>query len=152
MNRLVAVCLLGLGLASCGPKPLVSELTELKEGWALQDSLEVEFEVAETTQEFDFELLIRNTDDYPYKNLFVYIDYTFPDRTVSDTVSVLLADHYGAWLGSGIGAVHTSQIKFKRNASFPVVGNYSARITHGMRDTLLPGISEFGFEIIPSEK
>ncbi|MFT5336802.1 MAG: gliding motility-associated lipoprotein GldH [Sphingobacteriales bacterium] len=150
MRKLWVFGVLIAGLTSCGPKPLVSEFKEFEgQSWNLQDSLVCFFDVADSIAGNDFFVFVRNTEDYPYKNLFLYVDYTFPDRELSDTIALLLSDRLGRWKGSGLGGVYSNEFLFKKNIRFPSSGRYTARITHGMRDSIVPGIAEIGFEIIP---
>ena len=146
------ILILGLALSSCGPKRLVNNLNSFGEkGWHLDSLVQIDFHVDDTLKGYDFYLLCRNTGSYKYRNMYAILDYQFPDRNVSDTISFYLSDPLGHWLGSGIGGSYSNEILFKKNARFPRTGNYSIRIRHGMRDTLLQGITDFGLEIEPTE-
>ena len=64
-----------------------------------------------------------------------------------DTVACTLADDRGRWLGSGWGNLVDHRIGFKRKTSFPIAGDYSIQITHGMRLDPLPGMRDVGFRL-----
>ena len=44
---------------------------------------------------------IRHNNDYRYCNLWLFVDYVYPDTVTTDTVECMLSDKFGKWYGSG---------------------------------------------------
>ena len=54
----------------------------------------------------------------------------------------------GKWLGNGIGETKQVIMPFKKEALFfNKKGNYIFEVQHGMRDTILKGVTEVGLEV-----
>ena len=128
--------------------------------WATTDRAVMEFNIDDTISQHNFYLNVRNTESYPYRNLYVFVKTTFPNGKFSkDTVGVILADATGKWLGSGNGYLSSSQhlsntIMYKYNKRFPLSGEYKVEIEQAMRVDTLEGIRNVGLKIerIPSAR
>ena len=88
-------------LASCDGTVYYSEYADINEGgWKVSDSACFDVHVDDTTHFFDLLVEVRNNVEYPYSNLFLFVNTTFPDGSVScDTMELPLADPSGVWLG-----------------------------------------------------
>ena len=64
-------------------------------------------------------------------------------------MNCVLADEYGKWFGSGWGASYQQTISYKTDFNFPRKGRYSISVQQGMRDDVIPGITEVGIKITP---
>ena len=135
-------------LASCDGTVYYSEYGDVSEkGWKAADSVCFDVQVDDTTHLFDLLVEVRNTVDYPYSNLFLFVNTTFPDGTMSrDTMELPLADASGAWLGKHSGRYVDSRHRLRgQPLRFPMMGKYHFAITNGMRDNAVPGIAHVGF-------
>lgn len=140
--------LLILLLASCDGTVYYSEYVDVDEGgWKICDSTCFDVQVDDTTHLFDLLVEVRNSVDYPYSNLFLFINTTFPDGSLScDTMELPLADPSGAWLGKHSGRYVDSRYRLRgQPVRFPLEGNYHFAITHGMRDEAVKDIAHVGF-------
>ena len=138
-----------MALSGCDRQVFFTEEHSVDEaGWSMTDSIGFDVEVADTTTYYNFMIDIRNTNDYPYANLIMFLRVTLPDGNITkDTLQYQLADETGKWLGRQSGEYVSSRRPLFRNSRFPMTGTYHISLSHGMRDKQLPGISDVGFRI-----
>lgn len=153
--RLLIALALGivLGLTACGSEVLFagSKPLDAAVGWASDDVAKFDWQVSDTLQRLDFFIDLRHNQDYPFTNLYLFVDYTFPNGLARrDTISCELADNRGRWYGSGIGNLIEHRIGFRQNTGFPLKGDYTVKIAHGMRVDPLPGMLDVGFRLEPT--
>ncbi len=118
------------------------------EGWHYRDCIHLEAEIYDSLSLHRLYLDVRNTTDYAYSNLFIFLDIDFPDdMLLRDTIACILADRRGRWTGSGIGNIRSNRFLFRDDVWFPYGGTYRFSICHGMRYEVLEGISEVGIRI-----
>ncbi|MEA1885816.1 MAG: gliding motility lipoprotein GldH [Bacteroidota bacterium] len=136
-------------LISCKPGNIYSDSEKIPAyTWNAANIVTFEVPVEDTTSAFDINLIIRTDNSYPYRNLFLFIKTTSPDKMIiKDTVEYLLADEKGNWYGSGLGDVNDLYVPFKTNVRFPAEGIYSFSIQHGMRDKDLDGVTDIGIQV-----
>lgn len=116
--------------------------------WHTNQPAKVEFEVSDTLAVHNFYITLRNGEEYPYSNLFVFVDMEFPNgKKSTDTVECVLADPTGKWYGEGTASIYDNRILYKNNKRFPIAGRYKVKITQGMRQEELPGIYDVGFRL-----
>ena len=116
--------------------------------WEVENNIGFEVEVTDTMKGYDFYIDLRNEGTYPYANIYMFVNTTFPSgKSARDTVECILADHSGRWLGSGLGDVLDNHILFKENIRFPNKGTYRFEFEQGMRTTSLPSILDLGISI-----
>jgi gliding motility-associated lipoprotein GldH len=119
-----------------------------KDGWH-QDSLAVfHVDVNDSIDSYNVVIDVRNKDDYPYQNLYLFVHSISPDTVmVTDTLNCILADNQGRWQGSGIGSTKSLSFLYMKNIQFPRKGLYTFEIRQGMRKTVLEGITDVGLHI-----
>jgi len=144
---LILICL--LMFSSCDSKRVFEENKPLENrSWKSADKLEFSVTINDTTIPYNVFLNIRNSMDYPYSNLYLFLKTSFPDGKVSlDTIECILADYDGRWLGSGIGSVKFNKCLFQKNVSFPRRGKYNFEFEQAMRVNVLKGITDVGLRI-----
>ena len=83
--------------SSCGPKLFFSEAKEIdSKGWAKDSLLRFNVEVTDTVSEYSFLISVRNTDEYPAQNFWLFMDIIDPSGKVEkDTVECYLANNKG---------------------------------------------------------
>ncbi|MDA0303082.1 MAG: gliding motility lipoprotein GldH [Bacteroidetes bacterium] len=135
--------------AACGSDAAFSGHEALPStGWLSSESASFEWQVRDTMTQHDFFIDLRHDQTYPFSNIYLFVDFTFPNgKSLRDTVACTLADDRGRWLGSGWGNLVDHRIGFKRNTSFPIPGDYSIEIVHGMRQNPLLGMRDVGFRL-----
>jgi len=118
------------------------------DGWSKYNKPEFRAEIDDTSSSFDILFSIRNSHEYPYRNLFLFVTTTSPSgQFIKDTIEYQLADNKGKWYGKGLGDIHNLSVPYKNNVIFPVPGEYSFRLEHGMRSDRLEGIVDLGLII-----
>jgi len=116
--------------------------------WEVGNTFRFDVEVVDTMKGYDFYIDLRNGSAYPYANIFMFVNTTFPSgNSARDTVECFLADKSGRWLGSGLGDILDNHILFKENVRFPNAGTYSFEFEQGMRTENLPEILDVGISI-----
>ena len=109
-------------------------------------------DIVDTISSHNIYLNVRNTSQYAYQNLFVFLQTTSPTGlSLRDTLECYLADDRGKWLGSGWGDIYYNRFIYKRNIRFPVSGNYTFKVIQGMRSNQLKYITDVGIRIEKSE-
>lgn len=92
-------------------------------------------------------IYLRHLNNYPYRNLWLFIDYISNDNSVyTDTVEFVLADIYGKWQSKGFGALYeySAHIAPSKTNIRDVKG---ISVWHGMRCDTLVGVSELGISL-----
>ncbi|MDP6909826.1 MAG: gliding motility lipoprotein GldH, partial [Flavobacteriales bacterium] len=121
--------------------------------WERGHTIQFDVEVTDTMKGYDFYIDLRNGATYPYSNIYMFVNTTFPSgRTARDTVECILADPSGRWLGTGLGDILDNHILFKQNIRFPNSGTYKFEFEQGMRMKELPAILDVGISIEPHRK
>lgn len=145
---LILVFMIG-GLVSCDRNRIFEENTEINnQVWDLNHPVEFIPIISDSLGVCNVFLNIRNTDEYPYSNLFLFVTTTSPTGYwIKDTIEIIMADKRGKWTGSGIGGVFYNQKLFKANVRFPYPGRYSFKLEQGMRVDGLKGIRDVGLRI-----
>lgn len=104
--------------------------------------------ITDTTCYCDMFINIRNTTEYDFSNLYIFVTMQLPDgRMARDTINCLLADKEGRWLGKGIGNIKEQQIAFRSEMIFPRTGVYKFYIEQAMRTDTLKGIKSIGIRL-----
>jgi gliding motility-associated lipoprotein GldH len=119
-----------------------------KESWFYKDIKTFTIDIEDTSSLFNFYLNIRNTTDYPFSNLYLFMESEMPNsHTARDTIELQLAYLNGKWLGSGYGRYKYTQFILRKGMRFGAKGTYTFHIQHGMRKDTLKGISDLGIRI-----
>ncbi len=142
-------------ITSCGDENLVFEQNmEIPDArWVVSEKAIMNFEITDTVSQHNFLINVRNTESYPYRNLYVFVKTVFPNgKSSRDTVGIVLADATGRWVGKGNGYLSSSQhlsntIMYNHNKRFPVSGEYRVEIEQAMRTDTLKGIRNIGLRV-----
>lgn len=114
--------------------------------WHAGDPAVFTFDITDTDQAFDFLLQLRHGDDYPYSNLYLFMQLDFPNGKKSvDTLECILADPRGRWNGKRTGRLVDHRIMLNHRRMFPLEGTYHLRIRQAMRQDPLPEVHDVGF-------
>jgi len=151
--RFIIVLLLFI---SCSKPPFFTRYKNIDNNtWAIDKSIDFNIAVTDTLSAYNIFINIRNTDQYPYSNLFLVVTETYQNTILQiDTLEYEMADARGHWLGSGYSSVKENKLIYKTNYTFPKKGQYSFNIVHAVRkngrvfgDEFLKGISDVGLQI-----
>jgi gliding motility-associated lipoprotein GldH len=145
----IVLILFALVFTACDDAMVYEENSEITEAvWSISDEKEFEFEINDTVTLHNLLINVRNGENYPYSNLFLFVELQFPNgKRAVDTLECYLADPTGAWIGTGIGDIYDSRFVYQKKKSFPLAGNYKVIIGQAMRVEELEGIYDVGFRL-----
>ncbi len=148
----ITVLLLVLA-AGCSHNEIHSEFHSFPGGkWNKNEAVRFEVVVTDTVSLYDVQIEVRNKNDYPFRNLWLFIDFQTPDGSLRhDTINCELADVYGRWHGKGM-SLYTLDFLFEQQVRYPHSGTYTYYIRQGMREDLLNGISDIGLNVLKKSR
>ena len=123
--------------------------------WNKDSIMEFSFTELDSLQEYNMFINVRNDATYPFSNLFLIAELSFPngDR-VRDTLEYEMSKPDGQWLGTGHGSLKENKLWYKENVVFPLSGVYTLKLSHAMRKNGqvegivdLEGITDVGYQI-----
>lgn len=140
-------------LGACDPSVMYTKNQHLgHDAWLQNDTLFYSFDLKDTLSRYDFYIDVRNTTDYSFQNLYLFVTAYYPGYTYSrDTAECILAAPDGEWYGKGMGKHRTSRFLFRKAVQFRHSGNYVIALNQAMRVSKLDGISEVGIYLKKSE-
>lgn len=153
INNLLLVIVVALGVVGCDSNRVFEEYYATgKNGWN-KDSLAVfQVDVESTSQNYNLYINSRNIENYPYQNLWLFLEIEGPStQTIRDTVELRLAESNGKWLGKGTGGVYTNQFLYRQNVYFPTEGIFTVKVEHAMREDVLKGLKDIGIRLEKTE-
>lgn len=118
------------------------------QGWNKDTLCVFDIPITDISSSYNVYVNVRNRGEYPYQNLWLFMQKMSPDSVVvNDSIELYLADQRGKWLGSGIGSVLEIPVLYQQNVKFQRKGKYQYKIGHGMRDSILVGINDIGMRV-----
>ncbi len=149
MNRIFWGLSLLVFFSSCDSKMIYDKNAGIPDNtWDVANKIKFELTISDTISGNNVFINLRHAGFYPYSNLFLFINTTFPDgKTTRDTAECILADDKGKWFGEGLGDMWDARILFKRNVRFSQSGTYIFEYEQAMRVEKLPGVMDIGLRI-----
>lgn len=139
-------------LCACKTTTIYQNTTTLADcTWPADSLLNFSFHIQDTAQPYDIYLVVKNTQDYPYQNL--YITYHLEDTT-KKLLNTALENYTlfeaktGEPRGSGWGKVRTHELIILQEHHFLAPGLYTLKLAQFMRTEALPGLYAVGIKII----
>jgi gliding motility-associated lipoprotein GldH len=154
--RNVAFLVTLLVFASCDSSSGFREYHALQDGWS--SSEHISFSSDQIVQApSDIYIHIRNTNTYPYSNLFLVAELRDSIQVIArDTLEYAMADPQGKWLGAGFLEVKESKLWWKADWNPPHDGPYFIEFSQRVRNngsvegvSFLDGIINVGVSIEP---
>lgn len=136
--------------SSCNSKLVYDDNHKVsQDAWKTNDKLYYEVDIKDTTQAYKLAINIRNTTDYPYSNIYFYLNTILPDGKVTkkDTIECYLAYPDGTWKGKGSSKMKDNRFWIAKNVKFDQVGKYIFELRQATTDSTLKGISDIGLHI-----
>ncbi len=158
-SSVLLIFLVFVTIASCNGNLVKSEFRPTDNGvWNKDSIMEFEFTEIDTVRRHNMFINLRNDEDFPYNNLFLIAELSFPSGDiVTDTLEYEMAKPDGQWLGKGFGSIKENKLWYKENIVFPSSGVYTLRLAHAMRKNgnvegvaNLEGVTDVGYEILKS--
>ena len=153
-NVFVALVILVV-CSSCDSNVVWSETRSMGGTWDKQQEVVVTVPPLDSVKNFNVFINLRNTNDYPFNNLFLIAAIEFPHgKTITDTLEYKMAYPNGEWMGEGIGSVKENKLWLREQIQFSENGNYNIILTQAVRNngetegvSQLPGITDVGISI-----
>jgi len=138
-----------LVLLACNTNRFFRETHRIPEGeWNTDEKVAFLVNITDTSKRYSLYIHIRNDVNYPFANIFMFLDTRFPDGQIArDTVECQLAGYDGRWLGTGSGSIRYNRFLFQKTVFFRQKGNYTFTFEQAMRTSKLNGIRDVGLEI-----
>lgn len=116
--------------------------------WHEDSTCSFTFEIEDSLKMYNLNFGIRNTNLYPYQNLWILASVEGEGGfSYQDTIQLQLANKSGEWYGSRSASIYTYVVPLYRQLRFYSRGEYTFTINHGMRQEALKGVSSIGFRI-----
>lgn len=145
---IILICL------SCSNREAYYHFNELKSGeWSKFDTIyfNIDSSSINVNTKYDITIELVNNTEYPYQNIWLYIQDDFDKKGFSKTEKQYqMADALGKWSGSGFGSLYQLSLNYKQQVVFSEKRSYQLKIVQGMRDEPLIGIEKIGLKIEPS--
>ncbi len=153
IGQLIAIIFIATATISCTRPDVFNDYRSMCDHDWQKDSMAVfRADIQDTTVVCDIFFQVRNENDYPYSNLWLFVEAVAPNGdAVTDTVECTLAAPDGRWIGQGWGSLFSSQHLYRRGVRFAQRGVHTFRIRQGMRSDELCGINAFGLRIAESD-
>ena len=117
--------------------------------WSYNFQPEFEFEISDTVSAHNVFVVLRHSDAYAYKNIWMNISTLQPGDSTYKTerfeFNLQLAD--GKWLGTGYGDIWEIRHPLFKNIYFKKKGTYKIQLHQIMRDDPLHHIMNAGIRI-----
>ncbi len=109
----------------------------------------ITFNISDTASLYRIYAVIRHTDAYKYKNLWLNVQYQLPEETTprNAKVELTLGDDEKGWLGSGMDDIFEHRILIEEPVRFQKPGNYTFTLSHIMREDPLPHVMNAGIRV-----
>lgn len=140
------VVLLAFVFPACSGNVVFNQSQRVADPVWSKDSV-AEFNPLLTKGLYQVDVVLRNTDEYRYQNLWLFLTSQTQDSVFTDTLQCFLADDYGRWVGSGIGSIYTNRFVWLDSVAVADSLQINYRVAHGMRHDELSGIKEVGIVV-----
>ncbi len=123
------------------------------EGWAKSDTLVYTLPDSIQAGNYLAEINIRCHESYPYRNLWLAIDYNLQDSLTftTDTLQLFVANIKGEKAENSPGRLHQYILPYDKLLSISQKSGRSFYIRQLMADSLLTGVSDAGIHLQKAE-
>lgn len=144
MRKLLFLATLALALTACRQDIVFSQFVSIPSGeWHVDSVARFYYQIADKEAGYQMLVYVRHTERYPYQNMWLFLD----NGIQRDTIEFYLADDRGQWLGDKHHGFIEMPVLIEQNYHFSDTGHCAMTIQHGMRDSLLRGVTDIGVEI-----
>jgi gliding motility-associated lipoprotein GldH len=134
---------------ACGDRPVFESTKQFEQGiWMYRDTVNFDFNIADTSARYDLGLVLQHAVNYPNQNIYVRLKTKFPDgRRVTDVQSFDFFDQQGKALGKCSGNGCSLESELQKNTKFRQAGNYVLTVEQWMRRDSLAGIEQITLSV-----
>lgn len=150
MRPLFSIICLTFLFISCTEERYYEENYDFKDRiWNMEETAEFNFEIDSIELPYQIKLNVRNTMEYPFRNL--YIKYQLKDSTYLMEDKLLNLKLFEAKTGKPYGDhqsdIYSHQLILQDSVYFHEKGNYKIELKQYMREIELEGIISVGIRI-----
>lgn len=150
MRAILSIICLTFFLVSCTEERYFEDNSDFEDRvWNMEESAEFSFEIDSVELPYQIKLNVRNTMDYPYRNL--YIKYRLKDSTYLMEDKLLNLKLFEAKTGKPFGdrqsEIYSHQLTLQDSVYFHAKGNYKIELNQYMREKELEGMVSVGIRI-----
>jgi gliding motility-associated lipoprotein GldH len=137
-------------LSACGTIDVFEKNVSIpNHEWSNTFKPEIAFEISDTTSLYNIYVVLRHTDAYRYKNIYMNIHTQVPgDTLLKQRLDLQLATDDKGWLGSGMDDIFEHRIRITsepQQLSKP--GLYKFRLEQIMREEPLQNVMNVGVRV-----
>jgi len=136
---------------SCDKARVFEDNHELdSKNWYVDSVQAYRFSISDVSKSYNVLINLRNSDAYPYYNLFLryYLSDSLGKELKSQQLELLLMDaKTGKPQGKGLGDIYTHQFDLLKNYTFQKPGSYQLKLKQYMRQDPLPEINSVGIRV-----
>ena len=116
--------------------------------WSTSFKPEIRFTIQDTVSRYNIFVVLRHTDAYRYKNIWMNVALQGPGITSPpQRFDLSLAADDKGWLGSGMDDIFEHRLPLFRSIQFPRSGNYTFTLQNIMRDEPLEHVMNVGIRL-----
>ena len=146
-----SILVFSVWVLSCDNHSIFKSYVDLKDtNWYVKNIPSFTFEVRDEKVPYNIYLLIRNTSQYPYNNLYVTRYIYGPDgKQINNRLEevTLFNSKTGKPFGQGLGDIYDHKVLSTRNFKFPKKGKYTIKLKQYMRQDPLPNVMSVGISV-----
>ena len=151
-NRLLYISLVSVFvflLASCNTIDVFEKNEAIpQQAWSSHFKPDFTFVIKDTSARYNIFLVVRHTDAYKYKNLWLNISIQEPGGvTKNNSVELKLATDDKGWLGSGMDDIFEHRILVTAEPKQLMSGTYHFKLENIMRDDPLDHVMDVGIRL-----
>jgi gliding motility-associated lipoprotein GldH len=155
-NILWVIGLISLLSSSCQSDAVFDQTESLAEnGWIQKKQVVFPFEIQDTVQTYDLYVAMRQSNEYPFYNLYFNCRLTQENKLVwkkAFAEAILYDPKTGKPKGGGVGDMYSHSYPIFKGLKFPRRGKYQVELEQYMRTDTLSGVVSIGASLIPSPK
>lgn len=151
MRRIIFFLLLVTGIASCDKVELYERMQNIKNAaWDSQQVASFSFEIADTVKPYQIYVVLRHTNEYPFRNIWLNVGLQQPGDTLKYQQFELPLAAPDKWLGTGMDDIYEHRaLLFPQPVHFSKSGLVTFTLQHTMRRNPLPGVMQAGIRVEP---
>lgn len=146
----ISILLVVILFSACNNNVVYDENKEVNQrAWKTTDKLYYEVDITDTIKSYKLAINIRNTIEYPYSNIYFYMNTILPNGKVTkcDTIECYLAYPDGTWKGKGNSKIRDNRFWIAKNVKFEQKGKYTFELRQATIDSTLKGICDVGLHL-----
>ncbi len=149
--RNIALACMLLFAAACKQGALYERLANIPQGqWQRSYVPQFTFEITDTTVHYKIYVVVRHTNNYPFRNVWMNIGIANPQDSVKTQQFELPLAANDKWLGVGMDDVFERRILLLPNpVKFAKTGSITFTLQHTMRRDPLPFVLQAGIRVEP---